>query len=129
MIRRPPRSTRTDTLFPYTTLFRSSLYGSPTVSPVTAALWASLPLPPWLPSSIYFLALSHAPPPEVIEIATNSPPTITPSKSAQGASNAADGTATARNTKDTTIGAITGNNDGKDICLTTASVHRSTCGP
>src|SRR3546814_1497895 len=31
MIRRPPRSTRTDTLFPYTTLFRSlanGLYGS-----------------------------------------------------------------------------------------------------
>src|SRR3546814_7263298 len=27
MIRRPPRSTRTDTLFPYTTLFRSSLKG------------------------------------------------------------------------------------------------------
>src|SRR3546814_11250183 len=26
MIRRPPRSTRTDTLFPYTTLFRSSPY-------------------------------------------------------------------------------------------------------
>src|SRR3546814_2550287 len=25
MIRRPPRSTRTDTLFPYTTLFRSPL--------------------------------------------------------------------------------------------------------
>src|SRR3546814_3870257 len=47
MIRRPPRSTRTDTLFPYTTLFRShasnlkfpseilevsaSLYGFPTI--------------------------------------------------------------------------------------------------
>src|SRR3546814_16771350 len=30
MIRRPPRSTRTDTLFPYTTLFRSrSCVGSP----------------------------------------------------------------------------------------------------
>src|SRR3546814_16186787 len=32
MIRRPPRSTRTDTLFPYTTLFRSTArysYGSP----------------------------------------------------------------------------------------------------
>src|SRR3546814_8075244 len=29
MIRRPPRSTRTDTLFPYTTLFRSS--AAPTV--------------------------------------------------------------------------------------------------
>src|SRR3546814_1104020 len=32
MIRRPPRSTRTDTLFPYTTLFRSR------VGPITA-LW------------------------------------------------------------------------------------------
>src|SRR3546814_15277616 len=28
MIRRPPRSTPTDTLFPYTTLFRSSLHQS-----------------------------------------------------------------------------------------------------
>src|SRR3546814_4484948 len=28
MIRRPPRSTRTDTLFPYTTLFRSAGYSS-----------------------------------------------------------------------------------------------------
>src|SRR3546814_15427805 len=27
MIRRPPRSTRTDTLFPYPTLFRSREYG------------------------------------------------------------------------------------------------------
>src|SRR3546814_15247745 len=27
MIRRPPRSTRTDTLFPYTTLFRSTTCG------------------------------------------------------------------------------------------------------
>src|SRR3546814_6095671 len=27
MIRRPPRSTRTDTLFPYTTLFRSGVLG------------------------------------------------------------------------------------------------------
>src|SRR3546814_11223293 len=26
MLRRPPRSTRTDTLFPYTTLFRSDMY-------------------------------------------------------------------------------------------------------
>src|SRR3546814_7459927 len=29
MIRRPPRSTRTDTLFPYTTLFRSIDYHAP----------------------------------------------------------------------------------------------------
>src|SRR3546814_11942937 len=28
MIRRPPRSTRTDTLFPYTTLFRSDMAGN-----------------------------------------------------------------------------------------------------
>src|SRR3546814_3268993 len=28
MIRRPPRSTRTDTLFPYTTLFRSGTLGN-----------------------------------------------------------------------------------------------------
>src|SRR3546814_13209334 len=37
MIRRPPRSTRTDTLFPYTTLFRSILsqgYGAcPSIQP------------------------------------------------------------------------------------------------
>src|SRR3546814_10603461 len=30
MIRRPPRSTRTDTLFPYTTLFRSLVWGQHT---------------------------------------------------------------------------------------------------
>src|SRR3546814_6271210 len=29
MIRRPPRSTRTDTLFPYTTLFRSPVHRPP----------------------------------------------------------------------------------------------------
>src|SRR3546814_20502587 len=29
MLRRPPRSTRTDTLFPYTTRFRSLLHGLP----------------------------------------------------------------------------------------------------
>src|SRR3546814_4181830 len=37
MIRRPPRSTRTDTLFPYTTLFRSVLQlqcGTPNVSAI-----------------------------------------------------------------------------------------------
>src|SRR3546814_7014221 len=31
MIRRPPRSTRTDTLFPYTTLFRSQVFIVPAV--------------------------------------------------------------------------------------------------
>src|SRR3546814_20865164 len=34
MIRRPPRSTRTDTLFPYTTLFRSVDLGDQLALPV-----------------------------------------------------------------------------------------------
>src|SRR3546814_13551006 len=39
MIRRPPRSTRTDTLFPYTTLFRS--YTQEQVDQlITAMVWA-----------------------------------------------------------------------------------------
>src|SRR3546814_11559829 len=37
MIRRPPRSTRTDTLFPYTTLFRSPSRSSFSVSVVLPA--------------------------------------------------------------------------------------------
>src|SRR3546814_4427764 len=39
MIRRPPRSTRTYTLFPYTTLFRSSL-------PYKTALLTTIPIDP-----------------------------------------------------------------------------------
>src|SRR3546814_14418327 len=39
MIRRPPRSTRTDTLFPYTTLFRSKGCGLP--SGLTSAAYAA----------------------------------------------------------------------------------------
>src|SRR3546814_8140381 len=38
MIRRPPRSTRTDTLFPYTTLFRSLRGGHPRWGLLPAAL-------------------------------------------------------------------------------------------
>src|SRR3546814_14337606 len=57
-----------------------SLYGSPTISPVTAALLASLPLPHWLPSSIYFLSFSPAPPPGVIHIPPTHPPTDPPTK-------------------------------------------------
>src|SRR3546814_3023526 len=41
MIRRPPRSTRTDTLFPYTTLFRSAgdgYPGNPAFRPALRAL-------------------------------------------------------------------------------------------
>src|SRR3546814_14016395 len=38
MIRRPPRSTRTDTLFPYTTLFRSDGSAMGAMAGVSAAL-------------------------------------------------------------------------------------------
>src|SRR3546814_17690573 len=37
MIRRPPRSTRTDKLFPYTTLFRSGAAGDDQLRPVLAS--------------------------------------------------------------------------------------------
>src|SRR3546814_14988632 len=42
MIRRPPRSTRTDTLFPYTTLFRSFLDTQPVSGLWPAATLAEL---------------------------------------------------------------------------------------
>src|SRR3546814_17063311 len=38
MRRRPPRSTRTDTLFPYTTLFRSLVFDARAVDPHAALL-------------------------------------------------------------------------------------------
>src|SRR3546814_2345148 len=44
MIRRPPRSTRTDTLFPYTTLFRSG--HSPSSTPAPARPRRSIELRP-----------------------------------------------------------------------------------
>src|SRR3546814_12755809 len=40
MIRRPPRSTRTDTLFPYTTLFRSPVG-------VILSAWGGTPIEAW----------------------------------------------------------------------------------
>src|SRR3546814_8230700 len=40
MIRRPPRSTRTDTLFPYTTLFRSRPHDAPHVTELVDQLAA-----------------------------------------------------------------------------------------
>src|SRR3546814_16426558 len=44
MLRRPPRSTRTDTLFPYTTLFRSN----PQLrTRATSASREHVPLPSW----------------------------------------------------------------------------------
>src|SRR3546814_6455520 len=39
MIRRPPRSTRTDTLFPYTTLFRSAVPNLPVPESASRTSW------------------------------------------------------------------------------------------
>src|SRR3546814_2153246 len=44
MIRRPPRSTRTDTLFPYTTLFRSQYWEVWTTAPFSLTSWTHRPL-------------------------------------------------------------------------------------
>src|SRR3546814_16442741 len=40
MIRRPPRSTRTDTLFPYTTLFRSAAVAGAVIAGIVGAILA-----------------------------------------------------------------------------------------
>lgn len=65
----------TETLFkqsaPYS-CFRKLTY----VSPVTAALWASLPFPPKAPLSIYFFALSQAPPEVLRKRAIKIPETV-----------------------------------------------------
>ena len=55
-----------------------SLHGSPTVSPTIAALWASLPFPPRFPASMYFFALSHAPPAFARNIANKKPDAVAP---------------------------------------------------
>src|SRR3546814_11983499 len=45
MIRRPPRSTRTDTLFPYTTLFRSKNSLAPWPGRYASISWPRCPRP------------------------------------------------------------------------------------
>ncbi len=57
-----------------------SLNGSPTVSPITVAAWASEPLPPWWPSSTSFLALSQAPPELAKKTAISVPAAIAPAR-------------------------------------------------
>src|SRR3546814_5364257 len=55
MMRRPPRSTRTDTLFPYTPLFRSLLSGLA----ITVALGIALRGGTWLlPGGVVYAGLS-----------------------------------------------------------------------
>ena len=92
--------------------------GSPTVSPTTAALWGSEPLPPWCPSSIYFLALSQAPPAFDIKIAIKTPVTNEPANSPPRAS--------APINRPTNTGTTTANNPGIIICFKAAIVEIST---
>ena len=57
-----------------------SLKGSPTVSPMIEASCAGEPLPPWLPSSTTFLALSQAPPELARKTAISAPQAIAPAR-------------------------------------------------
>src|SRR3546814_16597902 len=61
MIRRPPRSTRTDTLFPYTTLFRSAALEKPALRncQVRYGDMHQLPLPPESFDAVTFRLVLH----------------------------------------------------------------------
>src|SRR3546814_38735 len=67
MIRRPPRSTRTDTLFPYTTLFRSVSWAAGAIV-VGAALSATFAAPALVVASAVAFLLS-----EFIDLAVYTP--------------------------------------------------------
>src|SRR3546814_9040726 len=62
MIRRPPRSTRTDTLFPYTTLFRSSKRdgGSPDRATTASSTPATRPRQPAWAAPIQLPSSAHS---------------------------------------------------------------------
>ena len=95
-----------------------SLKGSPTVSPMTAALWHSEPLPPWAPPSMYFLALSQAPPALDMNTATTKPVTVTPPSSPT--------TASAPRIRPVTTGTTMASREGATISFRAPRVHRST---
>src|SRR3546814_1034010 len=61
IIRLPPRSTRTDTLFPYTTLFRSRLYGVTQLG-LTVIITQSSDIPRFAPAP-HVLEDGGSPPP------------------------------------------------------------------
>src|SRR3546814_17208796 len=63
MVRRPPRSTRTDTLFPYTTLFRSgrqgmTVAGYSSTDPIASASWRVMKFAPVFVPGRFFLESS-----------------------------------------------------------------------
>src|SRR3546814_3891811 len=61
MIRRPPRSTRTDTLFPYTTLFRSTspaVYSRSGTPPSATRRGSALPASAWTYQTVSYVSRS-----------------------------------------------------------------------
>src|SRR3546814_17851216 len=63
MIRRPPRSTRTDTLFPYTTLFRSvAVIGLPDPGRQIRRCHPSQEFHSRSPNQVLLVSLLHLPP-------------------------------------------------------------------
>ena len=107
-----------------------SLQGSPTVSPVTAALWASLPFPPYLPVSMYFFALSHAPPPLLKKRAIKIPVLVANIRNPANASAPSKGLSlyepTILNITPTQIGERTERRPGLIICFNPASFTMDT---
>src|SRR3546814_16044216 len=75
---------------------------------------------------MYFLALSQAPPPVVIEIATNRPVTIVPINRPPSACEPAAGPPSHLNPNLTTTGTSTGRKDGMIISLLADLVRMST---
>src|SRR5919107_1371065 len=105
-----------------------SLNGSPTVSPTTAALWASDRLPPYAPVSMYFLALSQAPPPLLRKPAMRMPvivPTIS-SAATDSAPMNSPSPPKCLNRRPTMIGNSTTSAPGSTIALSAPTVTMST---
>ena len=106
------------------------LRGSPTVSPVTLALCASDPFPPKLPISMYFFALSHAPPTLSRNSAMRMPVTvaniINPPRHAAPRSGRPVISPMKRNMTPTNVGTATARMPGNRISRSAARVTSST---
>lgn len=92
-----------------------SLQGSPTVSPITVALWAGDPFPPKFPASTYFFALSQAPPAFARKIASRKPVAIDPIRSPPSPARPAPFGPMSPKTTPMIIGEITASNPGMII--------------
>ena len=103
-----------------------SLNGSPTVSPTTQASWTGEPLPPWCPSSTYFLALSHAPPAFDIMSAMRIQPRSAPMRQPVRAMAPVSPPPIALKPNPTTIGVPTARMAGRIMRLVAAAVAMST---